>query len=80
MPSYPPDAFQGVAPPPGVRRTIAVGGGRGGVGKSVLAVNLGRAQCMRHKILLMDRGPGIEHRIDGSIDSASPHHGWKKMA
>ena len=40
-PSYPSDSSQGIAPPPGVRRTIAVGGGRGGVGKSVLAANLG---------------------------------------
>ncbi|HEX3850277.1 MAG TPA: helix-turn-helix domain-containing protein [Polyangiaceae bacterium] len=57
-PSYPPDSSQGIAPPPGVRRTIAVGGGRGGVGKSVLAVNLGVyvAQLGR-KVLLIDADP-----------------------
>ena len=57
-PSYPPDSSQGIAPPPGVRRTIAVGGGRGGVGKSVLAVNLGVyvAQLGR-SVLLIDADP-----------------------
>ena len=58
MPSYPPESSQGIAPPPGVRRTIAVGGGRGGVGKSVLAVNLGVyvAQLGR-SVLLIDADP-----------------------
>jgi flagellar biosynthesis protein FlhG len=57
-PSYPPDASQGIAPPPGVRRTIAVAGGRGGVGKSVLAANLGVyvAQLGR-SVLLIDADP-----------------------
>ncbi len=57
-PSYPPDSSQGIAPPPGVRRTIAVGGGRGGVGKSLLAVNLGVyvAQLGR-SVLLIDADP-----------------------
>src|SRR5450432_821136 len=57
-PSYPPDSSQGIAPPPGVRRTIAVGGGRGGVGKSVLAANLGVyvAQLGR-SVLLIDADP-----------------------
>ena len=57
-PSYPPDSSQGIAPPPGVRRTIAVGGGRGGVGKSVLAANLGVyvAQLGR-RVLLIDADP-----------------------
>src|SRR3954466_10375873 len=57
-PSYPPDSSQGIAPPPGVRRTIAVGGGRGGVGKSVLALNLGVyvAQLGR-SVLLIDADP-----------------------
>src|SRR4030081_1775592 len=57
-PSYPPDSSQGIAPPPGVRRTIAVGGGRGGVGKSVLATNLGVyvAQLGR-SVLLIDADP-----------------------
>src|SRR5450432_2014630 len=57
-PSYPPDSSQGIAPPPGVRRTIAIGGGRGGVGKSVLAANLGVyiAQLGR-SVLLIDADP-----------------------
>ena len=58
-PSYPPpDSSQGIAPPPGVRRTIAVAGGRGGVGKSVLAANLGVyvAQLGR-SVLLIDADP-----------------------
>src|ERR1700742_3160198 len=57
-PSYPPDSSQGIAPPPGVRRTIAVGGGRGGVGKSLLAVNLGVyvAQLGR-SVMLIDADP-----------------------
>src|SRR5258708_21234959 len=57
-PSYPPDSSQGIDPPPGVRRTIAVGGGRGGVGKSVLAANLGVyvAQLGR-SVLLIDADP-----------------------
>ena len=57
-PSYPPDSAQGIAPPPGVRRTIAVGGGRGGVGKSVIATNLGVyvAQLGR-SVLLIDADP-----------------------
>src|SRR4051812_50097857 len=58
QPPYPPDSSQGIAPPPGVRRTIAVGGGRGGVGKSVLAANLGVyvAQLGR-SVLLIDADP-----------------------
>jgi flagellar biosynthesis protein FlhG len=57
MPSYPPDS-QGIAPPPGVRRVIAVGGGRGGVGKSLIAVNLAVyvAQLGR-AVLLIDADP-----------------------
>lgn len=38
-PSLPPESG-GSLPPPGVRHVIAVGGGRGGTGKSILAVNL----------------------------------------
>ncbi|HEY4160151.1 MAG TPA: helix-turn-helix domain-containing protein [Polyangiaceae bacterium] len=58
LPSYPPDA-QGIAPPPGVKRVIAVGAGRGGVGKSLLAVNLAVyvAQLGR-SVLLVDADPG----------------------
>jgi flagellar biosynthesis protein FlhG len=47
-----------VAPPLGVKHVIAVGGGRGGVGKSVVAVNLAvyLAQLGR-KVLLIDADP-----------------------
>jgi len=48
----------GGAPPLGVKHVIAVGGGRGGVGKSLLAVNLAvyLAQLGR-KVLLIDTDP-----------------------
>src|SRR5690242_7789912 len=47
-----------VAPPLGVKHVIAVGGGRGGVGKSIVAVNLAvyLAQLGR-KVLLIDTDP-----------------------
>jgi Mrp family chromosome partitioning ATPase len=47
-----------VAPPLGVKHVIAIGGGRGGVGKSVVAVNLAvdLAQLGR-KVLLIDTDP-----------------------
>ena len=56
-PSVPPPSAN-VAPPLGVKHVIAVGGGRGGVGKSVVAVNLGvyLAQLGR-KVLLIDADP-----------------------
>lgn len=48
----------GSAPPLGVKHVIAVGGGRGGVGKSIVAVNLAvyLAQLGR-KVLLIDADP-----------------------
>lgn len=48
----------GGAPPLGVKHVIAVGGGRGGVGKSIVAVNLAvyLAQLGR-KVLLIDADP-----------------------
>src|SRR6188768_3863506 len=56
-PSAPPGSG-GTAPPLGVKHVIAVGGGRGGVGKSVVAVNLAvyLAQLGR-KVLLIDTDP-----------------------
>src|SRR5689334_12572363 len=56
-PSVPPPSAN-VAPPLGVKHVIAVGGGRGGVGKSVVAVNLAvyLAQLGR-KVLLIDADP-----------------------
>src|SRR5687768_6313247 len=48
----------GGAPPLGVKHVIAVGGGRGGVGKSIVAINLAvyLAQLGR-KVLLIDTDP-----------------------
>jgi flagellar biosynthesis protein FlhG len=55
--SLPPPSAN-VAPPLGVKYVIAVGGGRGGVGKSIVAVNLAvyLAQLGR-KVLLIDADP-----------------------
>ncbi len=57
FPSLPPDEPRGPVQR-GVRHVIAVGGGRGGVGKSVLAVNLAvyLAQLGR-KVVLVDADP-----------------------
>ena len=51
----------GVSPPPNVRHVIAVGGGRGGVGKSVVAVNLAvyLAQLGR-TVALIDADPAVD--------------------
>ena len=56
-PSVPPPSAN-VAPPLGVKHVIAVGGGRGGVGKSIVSVNLAvyLAQLGR-KVLLIDTDP-----------------------
>src|ERR1041384_317598 len=53
-----PPASANVTPPLGVKHVIAVGGGRGGVGKSIVAVNLAvyLAQLGR-KVLLIDTDP-----------------------
>src|SRR6476469_8613423 len=63
IPSSPPPSTgappsANVAPPLGVKHVIAIGGGRGGVGKSIVAVNLGvyLAQLGR-KVLLIDTDP-----------------------
>src|SRR5215217_6800553 len=70
IPSSPPPSLSGgppsggpppsanVTPPLGVKHVIAIGGGRGGVGKSIVAVNLGvyLAQLGR-KVLLIDTDP-----------------------
>src|SRR6478735_3838619 len=57
-PSYGPPPSANVAPPLGVKHVIAVAGGRGGVGKSIVAVNLAvyLAQLGR-KVLLIDADP-----------------------
>ena len=65
IPSSPPPSLSGgpppsanVAPPLGVKHVIAIGGGRGGVGKSIVSVNLAvyLAQLGR-KVLLIDTDP-----------------------
>ena len=65
IPSSPPPSPSGgpppsanVAPPLGVKHVIAIGGGRGGVGKSIVSVNLAvyLAQLGR-KVLLIDTDP-----------------------
>ncbi|HYP87460.1 MAG TPA: helix-turn-helix domain-containing protein, partial [Polyangiaceae bacterium] len=64
-----------MAPPLGVKHVIAVGGGRGGVGKSIVAVNLAvyLAQLGR-KVLLIDTDPaGAElHTALGLGPPSSP--------
>ncbi len=56
--SYPPSLLPAASTPRGVRHVIAVGGGRGGVGKSILAVNLAvyLAQLGR-TVVLVDADP-----------------------
>src|SRR5262245_39467704 len=56
--SEPPPAPNSQTPSRGVRRVIAVGGGRGGVGKSVVAANLSvyLAQLGR-SVVLVDADP-----------------------
>ena len=56
--SVAPPPSANVAPPLGVKHVIAVGGGRGGVGKSIVSVNLAvyLAQLGR-KVLLIDTDP-----------------------
>src|SRR6478609_6702415 len=81
-PSYGPPPSANVAPPLGVKHVIAVGGGRGGVGKSIVAVNLAvyLAQLGR-KVLLIDADPagaelhtalGLSARTTRAASAASP--------
>jgi flagellar biosynthesis protein FlhG len=70
----PPSAPVPLAPPRGVRHVIAVGGGRGGVGKSVLAVNLAvyLAQLGR-SVALIDADPsGAELHTLLAVDVSQP--------
>lgn len=86
-PSVPPGSG-GTAPPLGVKHVIAVGGGRGGVGKSVVAVNLAvyLAQLGR-KVLLIDADPagaelhtalGLGQRVSLAASAPSPNAGLRE--
>src|SRR5271163_4458042 len=63
MPPRPGQAPQGPQPLPGVETIIAVGSGKGGVGKTTVAVNLALALAkMGHKVGLLDAdvyGPNV---------------------
>jgi len=63
MPTHPGQPAQGPQPLPGVDSIIAVGSGKGGVGKTTLAVNLAVALAkMGHKVGLLDAdvyGPNV---------------------
>jgi ATP-binding protein involved in chromosome partitioning len=63
MPSHPGQGAPGPQPLPGVDAIIAVGSGKGGVGKTTLAVNLAVALAkMGHKVGLLDAdvyGPNV---------------------
>jgi ATP-binding protein involved in chromosome partitioning len=63
MPSHPGQATPGPQPLPGVDAIIAVGSGKGGVGKTTLSVNLAVALAkMGHKVGLLDAdvyGPNV---------------------
>ncbi len=63
IPSHPGQAAPGPQPLPGVDAIIAVGSGKGGVGKTTLAVNLAVAMAkMGHKVGLLDAdvyGPNV---------------------
>jgi ATP-binding protein involved in chromosome partitioning len=63
MPSHPGQAAPGPQPLPGVDAIIAVGSGKGGVGKTTLAVNLAVALAkMGHQVGLLDAdvyGPNV---------------------
>ena len=63
MPPHPGQPAQGPQPLPGVDAIIAVGSGKGGVGKTTLSVNLAVAMAkMGHKVGLLDAdvyGPNV---------------------
>jgi flagellar biosynthesis protein FlhG len=70
--SEPPPSPDSLAAPRGVRRVIAVGGGRGGVGKSIVATNLAvyLAQLGR-SVVLVDADPvGAELHALLGLDSS----------
>src|ERR1051325_8273067 len=85
MPNQPPQAPK--LPIPGVKNLIAVGSGKGGVGKTTLSVNLAIALAqLGHKVGLLDAdvyGPNVPLMLgvneqpkagpDGKIDPLRAH-------
>ena len=74
MPIKPGQASQGPQPLPGVDAIIAVGSGKGGVGKTTLSVNLAVAMAkMGHKVGLLDAdvyGPNVP--LTGAVVVSTP--------